>query len=95
MHHPCTAAIVGFEQSWSFAHVAANEPIMCWSRTESHTRSSRSTSSACASVDQSRSYPAQNAGPSASRRMTRTSASRSASAIAAATSSRSCGVMVL
>ena len=29
MHQPWTAATVGFDESWSLAHVAVNGPIMC------------------------------------------------------------------
>ena len=53
MHQPDTAATVGLLESWSLAHVAANEPMTCWSAALSHTRSARSASRAWADVDQS------------------------------------------
>ena len=38
MHHPCTAASVGFEIEWSLAKVLPNVPIIRTSATVSHTR---------------------------------------------------------
>src|SRR6266508_4863158 len=94
MHHPCTAAMVGFDAYQSFRYVSTNVDSIRMSVTESQTRSVVA-SAACSSVDQSRPYPAQKAGPSSRSRITRTSGSASASSIAAPTSSRSRGVIVL
>src|SRR5947207_1649208 len=71
MHQPATAAIVGLAESCSLAHVAANVPMTCWSAALSQARA-LAAARACASVAQSSPYPAQNAFPSASRRITRT-----------------------
>src|SRR5262245_48213106 len=100
MHHPCTAAMVGFWAYQSFMYVSTKRFIIRQSATESQTRR-RGASAACrpsadwAGTAQSRPYPAQKAGPSARSRVTCTSGSVSASSMAAASSSRRSGVMVL
>src|SRR5436190_19349210 len=60
MHHPWTAAMVGFAAYQSFMYVSTKREIILWSATESHTRplpllpAARWPSAACARVDQSR-----------------------------------------
>ena len=95
MHHPCTAASVGFEIEWSLAKVLPNVPIIRTSATVSHTRPRAASSPACDTVDQSSPNPAQKALPSARTSTTRTSLSASAASSAAPSSSRSSTVIVL